>query len=123
MAKPPSSLPPTSSAPFSVTLLLGTSGHPSASLELFELHVLASRAPSVHPVLPEIQHIFRADPKLPPRAVSAFAAGAALALVGGLHKRFKRTASVREGCIGWEGMASKARIGLAPACITVSFNH
>ncbi|KAJ3736689.1 oligosaccharyl transferase delta subunit [Lentinula guzmanii] len=81
MAKPPASLPPTSTAPLKVTLLLGSSSHSPQKLELFNLHVPASHPAPVHPdevkfhLLPELAHTFRPDPKLPPRAVSAFFTG------------------------------------------------
>jgi oligosaccharyltransferase complex subunit delta (ribophorin II) len=81
MAKLPASLPPTSSAPLKVTLLIGSSSHSPEKLELFNLHVPASYAAPAHPdevnfhLLPELTHTFRPDPKLPPRAVSALFAG------------------------------------------------
>ncbi|KAJ4490201.1 oligosaccharyl transferase delta subunit [Lentinula aciculospora] len=77
MAKPPSSLPPSSTAPLKVTLLLGASSYSPQKLELFDLYVPASHPAPVHPdepkfhLLPELVHTFRPDPQLPPRAISA----------------------------------------------------
>ena len=77
MAKPPSSLPPTSTAPLKVTLLLGSFVHSPAKIELFDLYLPASRAPAQHPeeasfhLLPTIEHTFRPDQKLPPKFISA----------------------------------------------------
>lgn len=77
MARPPSSLPPTTTAPLKVTLLLGSFVHDPASIELFHLYVPASQTPAQHPeeasfhVLPSIEHTFRPEQKLPPRTVSA----------------------------------------------------
>ncbi|KAH7878717.1 oligosaccharyl transferase delta subunit [Lentinula edodes] len=84
LAKPPASLPPTSSAPLKVTLLLGASSYAPAKLELFNLHIPASHPAPTHPdeakfhILPELAHTFRPDPKLPARAVSALFAGLVL---------------------------------------------
>jgi len=81
MAKPPASLPPTSTAPLKVTLLIGSSSHSPEKLELFNLYVPASYPATAHPdeanfhLLPELAHTFRADPKLPPVAISALFAG------------------------------------------------
>ena len=77
MAKPPSSLPPTSTAPLKVTLLLGSFVHSPAKIELFDLYLPPSRAPAQHPeeasfhLLPTIEHTFRPDQKLPPKFISA----------------------------------------------------
>ncbi|KIL63121.1 hypothetical protein M378DRAFT_179387 [Amanita muscaria Koide BX008] len=85
MAKPPSSLPPTTSAPLLVTLLIGTPDYSPLSADLFDLYVLPSQPAPVHPEeasfhpLPEIQHTFRPEQKLPPRPISAFFALAVLA--------------------------------------------
>ncbi|THV03244.1 oligosaccharyl transferase delta subunit [Dendrothele bispora CBS 962.96] len=82
MSKPPLSLPPTSTAPLQVTLLLGSSSHAPLKVQLFDLYVPASYPVVPHPdeasfhLLPEIQHTFRPDPKLPPRFISAVFAGA-----------------------------------------------
>jgi len=77
MAKPPSSIPPTSTAPLKVTLLLGSFIHSPAKIELFDLYLPASHPPSQHPdeasfhVLPTIQHTFRPEQKVPPKFISA----------------------------------------------------
>ncbi|EIW78380.1 oligosaccharyl transferase delta subunit [Coniophora puteana RWD-64-598 SS2] len=77
MAKPPPSLPPTSDAPLSVSLILGSFVHESAKYELFDLHVPASGTIAPHPDAtqfapqPEITHTFHAPQALPPRPVSA----------------------------------------------------
>lgn len=84
MAKPPLSFPATSGAPLKVTLIVGTNGYAPLSVNLFDLTVPAS-APivphadeaSFHP-LPLIAHTFRPDPKQPPKAISAVAAGLVL---------------------------------------------
>jgi len=78
MARPPSSLPPTSSAPLKVTLLLGSFVHAPEKFELFDLHLPASQPAPQHPdessfhLLPPIEHTFRPEPKLPPQIISAF---------------------------------------------------
>jgi oligosaccharyltransferase complex subunit delta (ribophorin II) len=83
MAKPPTSLPPTTAdQPLQATLLLGSHVYGPASHSLFHLVLPASQpAPvspeeaSFHP-LPEIVHTFRPEQKLPPKVVSAvFALG------------------------------------------------
>ena len=85
MAKPPSSLPPSGAAPLRVSLLLGSFVHSPAALDLFDLHIPPSAPASVHPdesfyhPRPELAHTFRAEPKLPPRFVSAFFAALVLA--------------------------------------------
>jgi oligosaccharyltransferase complex subunit delta (ribophorin II) len=77
MAKPPSSLPPTSEAPLKVTLLLGSFVHSPAKIELFDLYLPASYPPPQHPdeasfhLLPTIYHTFRPDQKVPPKFISA----------------------------------------------------
>ncbi|KAI0301658.1 Oligosaccharyltransferase subunit Ribophorin II-domain-containing protein [Multifurca ochricompacta] len=78
MAKPPSSLPPSGTAPLHVSLLLGSFVHSPAALDLFDLHIPPSAPAPVHPeeslyhLLPELAHTFRSEPKLPPRPISAF---------------------------------------------------
>src|SRR5258708_2717774 len=85
MAKPPSSLPPTTGAPLLVTLLIGTPDYSPLSADLFDLYVPPSQPAPVHPEeasfhpLPEIQHTFRPEQKLPLRPISAFFALAVLA--------------------------------------------
>lgn len=85
MAKPPSSLPPSGSAPLHVSLILGSFVHDPATLDLFDLYIPPSAPAPVHPEealyhpRPEIVHTFRPDPKLPPRPISAFFAALVLA--------------------------------------------
>lgn len=77
MAKPPSSLPPTTSSPLKVSLLLGSFEHDPARYELLDLVLPASQPAPQHAdeatfsLLPEIAHTFRPDQKLPPKAISA----------------------------------------------------
>ncbi|KAI0298747.1 Dolichyl-diphosphooligosaccharide--protein glycosyltransferase subunit Swp1 [Multifurca ochricompacta] len=84
MAKPPSSLPPSGTAPLHVSLLLGSFVHSPAALDLFDLHIPPSAPAPVHPeeslyhLLPELAHTFRSEPKLPPRPISAFFAALVL---------------------------------------------
>ena len=81
MAKPPSSLPPTSTAPLKVTLLLGSFVHSPLKIDLFDLYLPPSHLPAQHPdeasfhILPTIEHTFRPDQKSPPRFISAVFAG------------------------------------------------
>lgn len=81
MAKPPSSLPPTSTAPLKVTLLLGSFVHSPAKIDLFDLYLPPSHLPAQHPdeasfhVLPTIEHTFRPEQKVPPQFISAAFAG------------------------------------------------
>ncbi|KAF7984704.1 hypothetical protein HWV62_13006 [Athelia sp. TMB] len=84
MARPPASLPPTTSAPLKVSLLLGSFVHDPATIELFDLVVPASQPPPVHPdeasfhILPTLHHTFRPEQKLPPRFISAVFSGLVL---------------------------------------------
>lgn len=77
MAKPPSSLPPTTSTSLKVSLILGSFVHDPAQIELFDLYLPPSHAPAQHPdeasfhALPTIEHTFRPEQKLPPRIISA----------------------------------------------------
>ena len=77
MARPPSSLPPSADAPLKVSLLLGSFVHDPAKFELFDLVVPPSQPAPQHPdevlfhPLPEIQHQFRPEQKLPPSFISA----------------------------------------------------
>ena len=79
MARPPSSLPPTTSDPVRVELLLGSFTHAPAKLTLFDLTLPPSLPPPTHPdeasfhPLPEIVHTFRPEPRLPPHVVAAHA--------------------------------------------------
>lgn len=85
MARPPSSLPPTSTAPLHVSLLIGSFVHDPLKVELFDLILPESAPVPMHPdephfhPQPEIQHTFRADPKSPPRVISLVFAGGVLA--------------------------------------------
>ncbi|KAI0823000.1 oligosaccharyl transferase delta subunit [Trametes gibbosa] len=78
MARPPTSLPPTTSDPLKVSLYLGSFVHPPVQYELFDLALPPSHSPSPHAdeasfhVRPEIHHTFRPDQKLPPKVISAF---------------------------------------------------
>ncbi|KZT25741.1 hypothetical protein NEOLEDRAFT_1133271 [Neolentinus lepideus HHB14362 ss-1] len=73
MAKPPTSLPPTSTSPVQVSLLLGSYKHSPASLPLFSLSIPPSApvSPDSFAPLPEITHTFRPEQKVPPKFVSA----------------------------------------------------
>ncbi|OBZ67538.1 putative mannosyl-oligosaccharide alpha-1,2-mannosidase 1B [Grifola frondosa] len=77
MARPPSSLPPTTNNSLEVSLYLGSFVHAPAKYELFDLVVPASQPPPQHPdepsfhPLPPIAHTFRPEQKVPPSAVSA----------------------------------------------------
>ena len=77
MARPPLSIPPTSTAPLKVTLLLGSYLHSPLKIELFDLYVPASHPPIPHPdeasfhPLPAIEHTFRPEQRLPPKPISA----------------------------------------------------
>lgn len=77
MAKPPSSLPPTTASnPVTVSLLLGSFEHSPAKYELFDLFLPESLpAPqhelehTFHPQTP-IVHTFRPEQKVPPKVIS-----------------------------------------------------
>ncbi|KAJ6519633.1 oligosaccharyl transferase delta subunit [Mycena sanguinolenta] len=85
MAKPPLSIPPTTSSPLQVTLIIGSDSHSPLKIELFDMTLPESQSAPQHPdeasfhLLPEIVHTFRAPQKVPPRPVSALFAGVALA--------------------------------------------
>ncbi|CAK5279991.1 unnamed protein product [Mycena citricolor] len=76
MSKPPLSIPPTTSSPIEVTLILGAAKYSPATMHLFDLTLPESGAP-IHPeeptfhLLPVIEHSFRPPQKVPPRPVSA----------------------------------------------------
>ncbi|KAL4254738.1 Dolichyl-diphosphooligosaccharide--protein glycosyltransferase subunit 2 [Abortiporus biennis] len=85
MARPPLSIPPTTSAnPLKVTLLIGSFTHPPVKIDLFDLFLPESLPAPQHPeepnfhLLPEIHHTFRPDQKLPPKFISAVFAAAVL---------------------------------------------
>ncbi|KAF8190448.1 oligosaccharyl transferase delta subunit [Pholiota molesta] len=85
-SKPPLSLPPTpNSDPLKVSLIIGSSQHDPLSIELFDLVLPRSQPAPQHPLeatyhpLPEIQHTFRPENKLPPRFISAVSAAVVLA--------------------------------------------
>ncbi|KAJ7431835.1 oligosaccharyl transferase delta subunit [Mycena galericulata] len=85
MAKPPLSIPPTTSSPLEVTLIIGAANHSPLKIALFDLVLPESRPAPQHPdeasfhPLPTIQHTFRAPQKLPPRPISALFATLTLA--------------------------------------------
>jgi len=85
MARPPTSLPPTTASdPLQVTLIIGSFVHSPLKVELFDLFLPASQPAPVHPdeasfhLLPPIHHTFRPDQKLPPRPISAIFAALVL---------------------------------------------
>lgn len=80
MARPPSSLPPTTEdSPLKVTLIIGSFVHSPAKFDLFDLYVPASQPVVPHPdertfhPLPPIHHTFRPEQKTPPVSISAVA--------------------------------------------------
>jgi len=85
MAKPPLSIPPTTTSPLEVTLIIGSPKHSPLKIDLFDLVLPESHPPTEHPdeasfhPLPMIEHTFRAPNKLPPRPISAVFAGLTLA--------------------------------------------
>lgn len=85
MARPPSSLPPTTNEPLTVTLILGSFKHTPAKLDIFDLTLPVSHAApqdseaaSFH-TLPLIHHTFRPDQKMPPKFISLLFSGFVLA--------------------------------------------
>ncbi|KAF5330170.1 hypothetical protein D9611_010525 [Ephemerocybe angulata] len=80
-SKPPLYLPPTSTEPLKVSLIIGTPNYDPITVRLFDLILPASQPAPTHPdeasfhVRPELHHTFRPDQKLPPKAVSLFFAG------------------------------------------------
>lgn len=78
MAKPPPSLPPSGTAPLSVTLILGSFVHSPATIHLFDVQIPPSLPAPQHPdeasfyLLPEIKHTFRPEQTVPPTVVSGF---------------------------------------------------
>lgn len=85
MARPPASLPPTSSSSLSVELFVGSFVHSPLQAYLFDLVLPPSHPTPKHPeeshyhVKPEIQHTFRPDPTSPPKFISAVFTGVVLA--------------------------------------------
>ncbi|KXN84059.1 Dolichyl-diphosphooligosaccharide--protein glycosyltransferase subunit 2 [Leucoagaricus sp. SymC.cos] len=85
MSRPPISFPPSADAPLQVTLYIGKPDYTPVAAELFDLYVPHSQPPPVHPdeasfhPLPEIQHTFRPEQKLPPKIVSAVFSGLVIA--------------------------------------------
>ncbi|KAJ7102123.1 oligosaccharyl transferase delta subunit [Mycena belliarum] len=85
MSKLPPSIPPTTTSPLEVTLIIGSHKYSPLKLELFDLTLPQSHSAPEHPdessfhPLPMIEHTFRAPNKLPPRPISALFAGLTLA--------------------------------------------
>ncbi|KAJ7107621.1 oligosaccharyl transferase delta subunit [Mycena crocata] len=85
MSKPPPSIPPTTTSPLEVTLIIGSPKHEPLKFDLFDLILPESQPAAQHPdeasfhLLPTIEHTFRAPQKLPPRPISALFAGLTLA--------------------------------------------
>ncbi|EIN08419.1 hypothetical protein PUNSTDRAFT_69138, partial [Punctularia strigosozonata HHB-11173 SS5] len=85
MARPPASLPPTTTHPLLVELLLGSFTHAPAKYTLLSLTLPASGSAPPHPEestfhpLPPIAHTFRPEQKVPPVFVSAVFVGIVLA--------------------------------------------
>ncbi|KAJ7492808.1 oligosaccharyl transferase delta subunit, partial [Mycena latifolia] len=85
MSKPPLSIPPTTTSPLEVTLIIGSPKYSPLKIDLFDLSLPESQPPSQHPdeasfhPLPVIEHTFRAPNKLPPRPVSALFSALTLA--------------------------------------------
>ena len=79
MARPPSSLPPTSpDSTLEVSLIIGSFVHQPLTINLFDLVVPASQPVAPHPEevhyhpQPKIEHTFRPEQKTPPAFISAF---------------------------------------------------
>ena len=85
MAKPPLYLPPTTTEPLKVSLIIGTPDYDPLSLELFALVLPASQPAPVDPeevtyhLQPELFHTFRPAQKVPPKFISFVFTGIALA--------------------------------------------
>ncbi|EGN92910.1 hypothetical protein SERLA73DRAFT_190531 [Serpula lacrymans var. lacrymans S7.3] len=77
MARPPASIPPTTTDPLKVTLILGSFVHEPVKYELFDLYIPASQPPPQHAdevffhTRPVIEHTFHPEQKLPPTMISA----------------------------------------------------
>ncbi|KAF7306749.1 Dolichyl-diphosphooligosaccharide--protein glycosyltransferase subunit 2 [Mycena indigotica] len=85
MAKPLPSIPPTTTEPLEVTIIIGHPDHSPLKLHLFDLILPASGSLPQHPdeasfhLLPTIHHTFRLPPKTPPQFISAVFAALTLA--------------------------------------------
>ncbi|KAJ6509340.1 oligosaccharyl transferase delta subunit [Mycena vitilis] len=85
MAKPPLSIPPTTSSPLQVTLIIGSPKHSPLKIDLFDLTLPESHPAPQHPdeasfhPLPTIVHTFRIPQKVPPLPISALFTGLAVA--------------------------------------------
>ena len=78
MARPPSSLPPTTSdSTLEVSLMIGSFVHKPLAVDLFDLLIPASQPVVPHPEevhyhpQPTIEHTFRPEQKTPPAFISA----------------------------------------------------
>ncbi|QRV90865.1 major facilitator superfamily transporter [Ceratobasidium sp. AG-Ba] len=85
LSRPPVSLPPTTDAPLSVSVILGSFTHSPATVPLFNLKLPASAPVTPHPLAkhyapqPLIAHKFNPEPSQPPQAISAVFTIAAVA--------------------------------------------
>ena len=114
--KPPTSIPPTTSDPLQVSLILGSYTYEPVVIDLFDLTLPPSHPAPQHPEeesyhpRPEIFHTFRPDPKSPNKIISAVFSGLVLApwvvLIGLVRSC---TSSIHSRC-------------LTRHCLTVVFN-
>ncbi|KAG8688137.1 hypothetical protein FRC08_011600 [Ceratobasidium sp. 394] len=85
LSRPPISLPPTTSSPLSISLILGSFTHSPQTVPLFNLKLPASAPVTPHPLekhyapQPLIAHKFNPEPSQPPKLISAVFTVAALA--------------------------------------------
>jgi oligosaccharyltransferase complex subunit delta (ribophorin II) len=85
MNRPPASLPPSSTSPLSVELIIGSFVHSPLKAYLFDIIIPASHPAPRHPdedsfhLQPEITHTFRPEQKLPPKFISLVFVGIVLA--------------------------------------------
>ncbi|KAG9126791.1 hypothetical protein FRC07_001990, partial [Ceratobasidium sp. 392] len=85
ISRPPISLPPTTDAPLSVSLILGSFTHSPATVPLFNLKLPASAPVTPNPLekhyapQPLIAHKFNPEPSQPPQLISAVFTVAAVA--------------------------------------------
>ena len=76
MARPPNSIPPTTSNPLKVSLIVGSFVHDPVTFDLFDLQLPVSQPAPQHPEeasfhpRPLIEHTFRPEQKLPPKTIS-----------------------------------------------------